>query len=153
MTNYHVPSEVLYRIQTPNSAPRWIRVIALSDDDPETANCRVYSDVEFVRASEYAALLQRLDCGSEVNPDTLDTWLGTPDIVVISGREGDDASVIANAARAYRSRGITVSVVIGPSANHAHLTADSLRPYATMMVLPTRSGYLDDLLSALGAIA
>jgi hypothetical protein len=152
MTNYPVPSEVRYRIQTPNAAPRRIRVIALADDDTEIANCHAYSDVEFVRASELAALLQGLDSASGVNPDTLDRWLGSPDIVVFAGREGDDASAAANAARAYRSRGVTVSVVISPSGNKAHLTADSLRPYATMMVLPTRAGYLDDLLSALGAV-
>jgi hypothetical protein len=140
MTNYQVPSEVLYRVQTPNSAPRRIRVVTLTDDDAEMAKCRAYTDVEFVRASD-------------VDTDTLDAWLGTPDIVVIAGREGDDASAVAVAARAYRSRGATVSVVISPSGSKSNVTADALRPYATMMVLPTREGYLDDLLSALGANA
>ena len=142
MRDDQVASEVLFRIQTPNSAPRHIRVIALTDDDTEVANCRAYADVEFVRASEFAALLQ-----------------GTPDIVVIAAREGDNASAVAIAAHAYRRRGVTVSVVVNPvvdpvvdpSDSNGHATADSLRPYSTMMVRPTRAGYLQDLLSALGA--
>jgi len=153
MTGFELPSEARYRIRTPNSVPRRIRVIALADDDTEMENCRLYADVECVRASELAALLQRSDAASEGHPATLDAWLGQPDIVVIAGREGDDASLVATAARAYRSRGVTVSVVISPSESRANRTADALRPYATMMVLPTQAGYLDDLLSALGATA
>jgi hypothetical protein len=41
--------------------------------------------------------------------------------------------------------------VISRSGKKANRTADMLRPYSTMMVLPTTAGYLDDLLSALGA--
>jgi hypothetical protein len=92
-----------------------------------------------------------LDAGAALNPDALNEWLGMPDTVVISGREGDDAQAIAVAAKRYRMNGITVSVVISPSEKKSNSTADILRPYSTMMVLPTNAGYLDDLLSALGA--
>jgi hypothetical protein len=153
MRDDQVASEVRFRIQSPNSAPRHIRVIALTDNDTEVTNCRAYADVEFVRASEFAALLQGSDASAELDADAYETWLGTPDIVVIAAREGDDASAVAVAARAYRGRGVTVSVVINPSDSNGHVTADSLRPYSTMMVRPTRAGYLQDLLSALGATA
>jgi len=151
MPDYQTPSEVRYRIPTPNSSPRRVRVIALMDNDPEVAKCRTYASVEFSTASDFAALLQRLDARAGLNPDALNGWLGTPDTVVISGREGDDARAIAVAAKTYRMNGVSVSVVISPSEKKSGSTAEMLRPYSTMMVLPTNAGYLDDLLSALGA--
>ncbi|MFM0342217.1 hypothetical protein [Paraburkholderia fungorum] len=151
MPDYQTPSEVRYRIQAPNSSPRRIRVIALTDNDPEVANCRTYADVEFSMASDFSALLQCSDVGADLNRDALNEWLGMPDTVVISGREGDDAQAIAVAAKTYRMNGVTVSVVISPCGKKSNSTADLLRPYSTMMVLPTKAGYLDDLLSALGA--
>jgi hypothetical protein len=151
MPDYPTPSEVRYRIQTPNSSPRRIRVIALTDNDPEVASCRTYADVEFAMASDFAVLSQGSDANADLDPDVLNEWLGTPDTVVISGSDGDDAHAIAIAAKTYRVNGVTVSVVISPSDRKSNSTADTLRPYSTMMVLPTKSGYLYDLLSALGA--
>jgi hypothetical protein len=151
LLDYPTPSEVRYRIRTPNSSPRRIRVISLTDNDPEVANCRTYADVEFSKASDFAVLLQRPDGRPGLNPDALDEWLGLPDTVVISGCEGDDAQAIAVAAKMYRTSGVTVSVVISPSGKKSNSTADTLRPCSTMMVLPAKAGYLDDLLSALGA--
>lgn len=151
MPDYQPPSEVRYRIQTPNSSPRRIRVIALTDNDPEVASCRTYADVEFAMASDFAMLSQSADTNAGLDPDAIKEWLGTPDTVVISGRDGDDARAIALAAKTYRMNGVTVSVVISPSCRKSNSTADTLRPYSTMMVLPTKAGYLDDLLSALGA--
>ena len=151
MPDYQTPPEVRYRIRTPNSSPRRIRVIALTDNDPEVENCRGYVDVEFSKASDFAVLLEGPDAGPGLKPDALDKWLGLPDTVVISGREGDDAQAIAVAAKMYRTNGVTVSVVISPSGMKSNSTADMLRPCSTMMVLPAKSGYLDDLLCALGA--
>jgi len=151
MADYPTPSEVRYRIQTPNSSPRRIRVIALTDDDPEAASCRTYADVEFAMASDFAVLSQGADANAGTHSEALEKWLGTPDTVVISGRDGDDARAIAVAAKTYRMKGVTVSVVISPSGRKSNSTADALRPYSTMMVLPTKAGYLDDLLAALGA--
>jgi hypothetical protein len=160
--DHRVPSEVRFRVRAPNSAPRRIRVIALTDDDAEVRRCaeRAHADVQFVRASELAALLQTdgSDAASilrsvDANTSALDAWLGTPDIVVIAGREGDDAQAGAVAAKAYRSRGVTVSGVVGPSgaAHTKTITADLLRPHCTMLILPVSAGYLEDLLAALGA--
>lgn len=151
MLDYPTPSEVRYRIRTPNSSPRRIRVIALTDNDPEVANCHTYADVEFSRASDFAMFLQNPDERPGLNPDALNEWLGSPDTVVISGREGDDAQAVAVAAKIYRMNGVTVSVVISPSGKKSNSTADMLRPCSTMMVLPAMAGYLGDLLSALGA--
>jgi hypothetical protein len=151
MPDYQTPSEVRYRIQTPNSSPRRIRVIALTDNDPEVASCRAYADVEVAMASDFARLSQGSDANAGLDHDALNEWLGTPDTVVIAGCEGDDAQAIALAAKTYRMNGVTVSVVISPSDRRSNSTADTLRPYSTMMVLPTKAGYLSDLLSALGA--
>lgn len=156
------PSEVRFRVRAPNSAPRCIRVIALTDGDAEVRRCaeRAHADVQFMRASELAALLQTegTDAASilrsvDANTSALNAWLGTPDLVVIAGREGDDALAGAVAAKAYRSRGVTVSGVVGPS-EHVHkpsVTSDLLRPHCTMLILPVSAGYLEDLLAALGA--
>ncbi|WP_244158484.1 hypothetical protein [Caballeronia fortuita] len=116
--------------------------------------------VQFVLARELAALLQTegADAASilrsvDANTSALNAWLGTPDIVVIAGREGDDAQAGAVAAKAYRSRGVTVSGVIGAGDDERARTgtADMLRPHCTMLILPVGAGYLDDLLAALGA--
>jgi hypothetical protein len=159
---HRAPSEVRFRVRAPNSAPRRIRVIALTNDDAEVRRCveRAYADVQFVRASELAALLQTegTDAASilrrvDANTSALNAWLGTPDLVVIAGREGDDAQAGAVAAKAYRSRGVTVSGVVGPSEHDdkPNATADLLRPHCTMLILPVSAGYLEDLLAALGA--
>lgn len=156
------PPEARYRVRDPNSAPRRIRVIALTDDDAEVRRCaeRAHTSVQFVRARELGAPLQTegADAASilrrvDANAAALDAWLGTPDIVVIAGREGDDARAGAIAAQAYRSRGVTVSGVVGPSVDERKhgVTADLLRPHCTMLILPVSAGYLDDLLAALGA--
>ncbi|SPB13931.1 hypothetical protein NOV72_01196 [Caballeronia novacaledonica] len=156
------PAEVRFRVRSPNSVPRRIRVIALTDDDAEVRRCieRAHADVQFVRASEFAALLQTegTDAASilrsvDTNTCALNAWLGAPDLVVIAGREGDDAQAGAVAAKAYRSRGVTVSSVIGPGdvCGRRASTADLLRPHCTMLILPVSAGYLEDLLVALGA--
>jgi hypothetical protein len=161
-SEHRASSEVRFRVRSPNSAPRRIRVIALTDDDAEVRRCagHAHADVHFARASELAALLQTegTDAASilrsvDANTAALNAWLGTPDLVVVAGREGDDAQAGAVAAKAYRSRGVTVSGVIGPRDNHSERagTADLLRPHCTMLILPVSAGYLDDLLVALGA--
>lgn len=162
MPDHRAPSEVRFRVRSPNSAPRRIRVIALTNDDAEVRRCieRAHADVQFVRASEFAALLQTegTDAPSilrsvDTNTSALNAWLGTPDLVVIAGREGDDAHAGAVAAKAYRSRGVTVSGVVGPCDTDGKRTdtADLLRPHCTMLILPVSAGYLEDLLAALGA--
>ena len=159
---HRAPSEMRFRVRAPNSAPRRIRVIALTDDDAEVRRCaeRAHADVQFARASELAALLQTegADAASilrsvDANTAALNAWLDAPDLVVIAGRDGDDASAGAVAAKAYRSRGVTVSGVIGPADDVRHRagTADLLRPHCTMLILPVSAGYLEDLLAALGA--
>jgi hypothetical protein len=163
--------EVRYRVKAANSAPRRIKVIALSDDDPDVRACAAndHANVQFARASELAAVLDASSHDAASVLHTIDTaspalaaWLGTPDLVAIVGRAGDDARAGALAAQAYRSRGVTVSGLIGPArdsgracahgmhANHAR-TAHVLRPLCTMLILPHSPGYLEDLLGALGA--
>ena len=160
--DHHAPSELRFRIRAANSAPRRIRVIALTNDDAEVTGCadRAHADVQFVRASELAALLQTegTDAASilrsvDANAAALNAWLGAPDLVVIAGREGDEAQAGAVAAKAYRSRGVTVSGVVGPCDDNRkpNGTADLLRPHCTMLILPVSAGYLEDLLAALGA--
>ncbi|MFL9906490.1 hypothetical protein [Paraburkholderia sp. RL17-337-BIB-A] len=165
--------EARFRIRAANSTPRLVRVVALREHDDETrAALRAYgSNVQLSSASELAALLgigiggmQRHDWPRKMNAASgaIATWLGAPDLAIIVGREGDDATAAALAAQTWRRLGVTVSAVLRPASVHpaqtgnatatsrSH-TADLLRPWCTMVVLASSSDYLGDLLDALGA--
>jgi hypothetical protein len=167
--------EARFRIRAANSTPRLVRVVALGEHDDETrAALRAYgSNVQLSTASELTALLgigigiggmQRHDWPREMNAASgaIATWLGAPDLAIIVGREGDDATAAALAAQTWRRLGVTVSAVLRPASAHpaktgnataisrSH-TADLLRPWCTMVVLASSSDYLGDLLDALGA--
>ncbi|MFM0089384.1 hypothetical protein PQR46_20990 [Paraburkholderia sediminicola] len=163
--------EARFRIRAANSTPRLVRVVALDGHDDETRTAvRAYgSDVQFSSASELAALLstdgmQGHDWPREMNAasSAIATWLGAPDLAIIVGREGDDATAAALAAQTWRRLGVTVSAVLRPASAHpadasnatatsrSH-TADLLRPWCMMVVLASSSEYLGDLLDALGA--
>lgn len=169
--------ETRFRVRAANSTPRLVRVVALREHDDETraALCAYGSNVQFSSTSELAALpgigidignggMRRHDWPREMNAASgaIATWLGAPDLAIIVGREGDDATAAALAAHTWRKLGVTVSAVLRPACAHpagtrnatairrTH-TADLLRPWCTMVVLASSSDYLGDLLDALGA--
>jgi hypothetical protein len=159
--------EARFRIRAPNSVPRAVRVIALDDDDPEVRACHVRGvreHVVFSGPADFDAAMAPSETGSartaqqwiasvDSLPARITEWLANPDLVVIVGAEGDNPSLGVMAAEAYRSRGVTVSSLIRRRAGVPGdtLTSDALRPVCSMMVLVDDSGYLDDLLDALGA--
>lgn len=169
--------EVRFRIRAANSVPRVMRVIALDDNDPEVRACRArdtYAHVEFSGPADFDVSMTPRHTGRDscvgtgtgadaaasrwlASVDTLPAriaeWLANPDLVVIVGAEGDDPSLGMMAAEAYRHRGITVSSLIRHRAGATGdaRTSDALRPLCSMMVLVGDSGYLEDLLDALGA--
>lgn len=163
--------EVRFRVRAANSAPREVRVVVLSDDDATGDATRAcvagpFTQVHFSAASELAGLLDTGGMQEASWPRTLNAasdaiaaWLGSPDLAIIVGIEGDDAGAAALAAQAWRMRGVTVSALIRPAASASpacenastrQRTADLLRPWCTMLVLASGSDYLVDLLSALG---
>ncbi|MEA3088170.1 MAG: hypothetical protein QOC89_5867 [Paraburkholderia sp.] len=167
--------ETRFRVRAANSTPRLVRVVALCERDDETrAAISAYgSNVQFSSASELAALLgidignggmRRPDRPRDLNTPSgaIATSPGAPDLAIIVGREGDDATAAALAAQTWRRLGVTVSAVLRPACAPAagtgnakairrtH-TADLLRPWCTMVVLASSSDYLGDLLDALGA--
>lgn len=155
--------EMRFRIRAANAAPRRVRVIALGSDDAHARDCVAAraANVRFSHVSELAALLDSASLRSadecharNVSSGAIAAWLGAPDLAIIVGREGDDAAVAVLAARSYRNRGVTVSAVIQASARTRRSpgarTADTLRPWCTMLVLASDAGYLPDLLDALG---
>lgn len=162
--------EARFRIGAPNSQARLVRVVALDGDDDETrAAVSARANVQFSDAAELAALLDMSDVQRRGWPremfaasDRIAAWLGTPDLAIIVGREGDDATAAALAAQSWRRLGATVSAVVRPAsaltASMDHTTtarrpdtADRLRPWCTMLVLASSGDYLGDLLDALGA--
>jgi hypothetical protein len=81
------------------------------------------------------------------------TWVDPVDLVLIVGDEGDDPAAGVLAARAYRGRSVTISGLIRRrpgTASTDSRTSDTLRPLCTTMMLVNDTGYLDDLLDALG---
>ncbi|MBP0592151.1 hypothetical protein J8I87_20945 [Paraburkholderia sp. LEh10] len=162
----HAP-EVRFRVRAANSSPRQVRVVALSALDDELRVCatKYGSNVRVSCASELASIIGARDPQAgdwtqamNVASDAVAGWLGSPDLAIIVGTEGDDPRAAAFAAQAWCRRGVTVSAVLRPFAHHTRSeaagcarTADALRPWCTMLVLASDNDYLVDLLDALGA--
>ena len=86
-------------------------------------------------------------------PECLARWAHKVDLVLIVGDEGDDPAAGVLAARAYRGQPVTISGLIRRRPRSAlpdSRTSDTLRPLCTTMMLVNDTGYLDDLLDALG---
>lgn len=159
--------EARFRIRAANSVPRAVRVIMLDDDDTEVRACRAHSarsHVVFTGLADFDASMTPRETDAvrtarqwlasvDALPVRIAAWLANPDLVVIVGTEGDDPSLGVMAAEAYRHRGITVSSLIRrrAAAPTDASTSDALRSLCSMMVLVDESGYLNDLLDALGA--
>lgn len=144
--------EARFRIPAANGSPRTVQVIFLNDADPDVAFCRSRVPRPYVRFSGPADF--RASVGTDaIRPERLERWLATPDLVVIVGDEGNDPALGILAARAYRDRPISISGLIrgrGGSASPGSRTSDALRPLCTTMILVNDTGYLGDLLDALG---
>jgi hypothetical protein len=160
--------EVRFRIGAANSTPRRVRIVALDDHDEEirTVIGAYGQNVKLSSAAELTALLgttsmQDSDWPRAMNAASgaISTWLDAPDLVIIVGREGDEALIAALAAQTWNRRGVTVSAVLRPAPAHPAgalsaprlRTADLLRPWCTMLVHADSHEYLGDLLNALGA--
>lgn len=155
--------EARFRIAAANASPRTIRVVCLNDADADVALCRaraVHRHVHFSGPAEFRASTglepaQALDgaAAQRLAPERLAQWLATPDLVVVTGAEHDDPTLGIVAAQAYRGRPISVAGLIradGARAAAGPQASDTLRPWCSTMLLVNGTGYLDDLLEALG---
>jgi hypothetical protein len=148
--------EARFRIRAANASPRTARVIFLNGADPEMALCRSRAPSAHVRVSGPAELHAFAEPGSgfgSTAAERLAQWADPVDLVLIVGDEGDDPAAGVLAARAYRGRSVTISGLIRRrpgTASTDSRTSDTLRPLCTTMMLVNDTGYLDDLLDALG---
>ena len=124
------------------------------------ALCRSRAPSAHVRVSGPAELHAFAEPGSgsgfgfgSTAAERLAQWAAPVDLVLIVGDEGDDPTAGVLAARAYRGRSVTISGLIRRrlgTASTDSRTSDTLRPLCTTMMLVNDTGYLDDLLDALG---
>jgi hypothetical protein len=145
--------EARFRVQAANASPRTARVIYLNEADPDVALCRSDAPRPHVRFSGPTELRAFAGYQGTSLQEHLAQWMDTPDLVVIVGGEGDDPSAGVLAARAYRGLPVSISGLIRRRPGSAALdsrTSDALRPLCTTMMLVNDTGYLDDLLNALG---
>jgi hypothetical protein len=116
--------------------------------------CRSRAPSSHVRFSGPADFRASTDPGSgSMAPERLAQWADPVDLVLIVGDEGDDPAAGVLAACAYRGRPVTISGLIRRrpgTASPDSRTSDTLRPLCTTMMLVNDTGYLDDLLDALG---
>jgi hypothetical protein len=161
--------EARFRISASNASPRSVRVIFLSDNDVDVLLSRargVRPHVVFSGPADFRALMGRsvpgagAEATTSMNPDDLKhlrAWLATPDLVVIVGGEDDDPGLGILAANEYRRQSVTISGLIrrtqGAASTHSSTSnaSNALRPLCSMIVLVNDSGYLDEMLDALGA--
>ena len=148
-------AEARYRIQSPNSEPRSITVIAL-DARGEAIVRRsatgVWGHAVFLTASANPGgglsdlTGRRRDVGDEVDRADLVIMVATP------GGHADAASIIGRACRERRVT--TTALVVGAVSTSDQAVSDTLaqvRPWSLMVVVGGADDYLDDLLAALRA--
>jgi hypothetical protein len=140
-------AEARFRIQTPNSSPRAIKVIAL--DAPSERVVSRLAEGSWQNATFFTArdlVRQRKDLTEEVSSADLIVMVAAP------GGRADLASMIGEACS--RGRVMTTSFVVGvASASDEALskTLAQLRPWSLMVVIANVDDYIEDMLIALRA--
>ena len=148
-------AEARYRIQSPNSTPRSIKVIAL-DARSEAAIRRSaegpWSHAAFLTASaspdgwlsDLAGRQRSLE--DEVESADLVVMVATP------GGHAEAASIIGQACSLRRV--MTTAIVVGATSASDEAVSETLaqvRPWSLMVVMASPFDYIDDMLAALRA--
>jgi hypothetical protein len=147
-------AEARFRIQTPNSRPRAVKIIAL-DRVAESVVRRLadagWRHAAFFLATSAAERLSDLAGGERV----ADAEIETADLVIlIAGPGGHAHGVSAVGEACSRRRVMTTGFVVGAaSASERELakTLSQLRPWSLMLVIANNDDYIDDMLTALRA--
>jgi hypothetical protein len=140
-------AEARFRIDTPNSRPRAVKVIAL-DSRAEVAMASLaqhdWDGAAFFRAGELTSTPERL--AAEIDRADLVVMLAT------AGERADDVDPIGQACSARR---VTTTGLILDSAQvsdeELSLTLSRVRPWALMLVIASSIDYVEDMLRALRA--
>ncbi len=152
-----------YRVQYPNSRPRRIRIIGLGVGGARIAQeigQRRLREVEIIATGDYEkhhaeAVLK----GFTEDARDLHRQLAEADIifmVAVSGDKVDFARVVSRVAHELGKlvTGVLIEThaVVGNSTGSRAATLDTLRAGADMLVIGSDESYLEEMLSALGAI-
>jgi hypothetical protein len=132
-----------FRVKAPNSQPRMFRVIALDAFSHQIAQ----------RACGEQG--RRIACMLFDPAADLVAWLEGADVVAIVARAGCDPAPAATIAGICQPRGVMVTgLVIEPlerSEPAGRATIAGLRPHCSMLVVAADTGYVAEMLEALGA--
>jgi hypothetical protein len=157
-------AEARFRINSPNSQPRAVKVIAL-DSPSEKVLQRLaklkWSRATFLSASSFAAVptlpFSMRGWLTDIAGRTTDLMQETAsaDLVVMVTTAGEDAqaaSIIGEACRIKRV--MTTGLILGGAAQSDEVlskTLAMLRPHALMLVIASAEEYIEDMLMALRA--
>jgi len=158
-------AEARYRIDTPNSRQRSMKIIAL-DPRSEKTVARLareeWNGASFLTASRFSGT-------SDTAPTSMRTWLSdlagrakdlvdevaTADSVVMIGSVGEDTEAAAMIAETCSLRGVMTTVLLlgssGEGDERLNAALARLRPSASMLVIANDESYLIDMLTALRA--
>jgi len=147
-------AEAQFRVQTPNSRPASIKIIALNIGGE--AVVRRLAAVAWQHATFFTAVLPDealRDLGGDSRSITEE--VGTADLVVFVAAPGGRAHAAAAIGRACSlDRVMTTGLVVGAaSAPEGELskTLAQLRPWSLMVVIAKNDEYIDDMITALRA--
>jgi hypothetical protein len=157
--------EARYRIETPNSRPRAVKIIALDPASEEVVQrlARLpWSRASFLTASAFT--------GPKEAPSAFNMqgWLNDlagrtknlleeisqADLIVMVAAAGTRAQAAAIIGEACRSHNVmTTALVLNAAQSEAQAskTLAQLRPYASMLVAANSESYIEDMLVALRA--
>jgi hypothetical protein len=144
-------AESRFRVQYPNSKPRASRVVALDDGAEQILDVIAGDDwngARFFRFdSEARGTLRSI--GPDTDVVSIESQLADADVfVLVSTAEGlDGAEMIGDACR---DRGI-MTAGIALNGGEAGPSVMVLRPYSSVLVVASDSGYLTEMLTALRA--
>jgi len=159
-------SESRFRLQSPNSKPREVKVFAL--DAPSDALVRrlaerSWNHATFLTASTFAAADQDKSCGpthawlTDLGgcPRSLMDEVGAADLVVMVAMPDGNADAAAAIGAACSDMRVNTAAFISASMSSSEeavsKTLAQLRPWSLMVVVAKSEDYIEDMLIALRA--
>lgn len=152
-------ADTRYRIPYPNSKPRAIKLIGLGEGGSRIAQMVAEGDMRHVqsiaaggaRAGSSDTMLQAMaDEGSEIG-----RAIRGADMVFVVARDGDNVALAPAIGQMAHEKGVLVTGILIHEENTGAPVPDgtlhALRSASDMLVMVSDTGYVQEMLSALGA--
>jgi hypothetical protein len=145
--------EARFRVQSPNSLPRAIMIVAL--DTASRAVIERLADAGFQHATFFTALSAEALRDRDGQPRSIHREVASADLVVFvagPGGHADAAPIIGEQCSqcGVMTTGLLVGAASSPE-DEASRTLAQLRPWSLMVVIATSDDYIYDMLTALRA--